>query len=150
MMGGGMWGAMRIWAFLTIIVLLAVLVVAVLASIWLVRKLREDDRDTMAFGIDETAHAALHRGEIDDNEYERTFGCAQPTLRRICGPGVRPRRGRQGATPPTDVAEQGSPVPATARYSPRLRVYEAPRPPVPSGSTRPLTIPSTSEATAAA
>lgn len=75
MTGGGMWGAMGIWAFLAILVLLAILVVAALASIWLIRKLREDDRDTMAFGIDETAHEALRRryagGEIDDNEYER-------------------------------------------------------------------------------
>jgi putative membrane protein len=75
MMGGGMMGAMGIWAFLAILTLLAVLVVAVLASIWLVRQLREDGSSTMASGGGDTAHDTLRRryasGEINDDEYER-------------------------------------------------------------------------------
>jgi uncharacterized membrane protein len=79
MMDGGMMGGMTaawgIWAFLVILTLVAVLVVAVLASVWLVRKLREDEHSPMASGIGESAYEALRRryatGEIDDEEYER-------------------------------------------------------------------------------
>lgn len=78
MLDGGMMGGMTatwgIWAFLLILTLVAILVVAVLASVWLVRKQREDRFSALA-SVDEKAHEALRRrhatGEIDDEEYER-------------------------------------------------------------------------------
>lgn len=74
-MMGGMWGAMGIWAFLAILTLLAILVAAVLGSVWLVRKLREDDGSPMASDVEQSAYEVLRRryasGEIDENEYER-------------------------------------------------------------------------------
>ena len=79
MMDGGMMGGMTaawgLWAFLVILTLVAVLVVAVLASVWLVRKLREDEHSPRAAGVGESAYEALRRryatGEIDEEEYER-------------------------------------------------------------------------------
>ncbi|MBW0114562.1 SHOCT domain-containing protein [Pseudonocardia abyssalis] len=72
MMGGGMMAAMGIWALVLIATVLAILVAAVLASIWLVRRLRHDRtmlRDgTDAADILQRRYAA---GEIDDDEYQR-------------------------------------------------------------------------------
>lgn len=72
MMGGGMMAAMGIWAVVLIATVLAVLVAAVLASIWLVRRLRHD-RTMLRDGAD--AADILQRryaaGEIDDDEYQR-------------------------------------------------------------------------------
>jgi putative membrane protein len=74
-MDGGMMGAMGIWMFLVVITVVAVLVAAVLGSIWLVRRLREDGRDPVFPGEDDGTHEELRRryaaGEIDDEEYER-------------------------------------------------------------------------------
>lgn len=74
-MMGGMMSAMGIWAFLAILTLLAVLIVAVLGSVWLLRKLREDDGSPMASDVEQSAYEVLRRryasGEIDQNEYER-------------------------------------------------------------------------------
>lgn len=74
MMDGGMMAAMGIWAILVIFTLLAVLVAAVLASVWLVRKLREDGTGSVASqgeGADEALRRRYAAGEIDDDEYER-------------------------------------------------------------------------------
>jgi len=69
MMGGGMMAAMGIWAFLLIVTLLAVLVVAVLGSVWLVRRLRQDDEATAGDGAYEVLRRRYAAGEIDDDEY---------------------------------------------------------------------------------
>jgi putative membrane protein len=75
MMGGGMTAAMGIWAFLVITTVLAVLILAVLGSIWLLRRLRKDASGTAPSWDNDSAHEVLRRryaaGEIDDDEYER-------------------------------------------------------------------------------
>ncbi len=75
MMGGGMMAAMGIWALLLIVTLLAVLVVSVLGSVWLVRRLRQDVGGSPVSRNGDSAHDTLRRryaaGEIDDEEYER-------------------------------------------------------------------------------
>jgi putative membrane protein len=74
MMDGGMMGAMGIGAVLVILTLLAVLVAAVLASIWLARNLRQHRSEPVSSEA-ESADQALRRryaaGEIDDDEYQR-------------------------------------------------------------------------------
>jgi putative membrane protein len=77
MMDGGMWAVMGIWWFFLIALLLAVLVLAVLGSISLVRRLRQDGAGSKVgrHGSAESAHDTLRRryaaGEIGDDEYER-------------------------------------------------------------------------------
>ncbi len=85
MMDGGMMGGMSVmmgvWAILVLVTLLAILTAAVLATIWLARKLREGDRGRPAAPSD-SAHDELRRryasGDIDDSEYEHRLA----TLRR--------------------------------------------------------------------
>ena len=75
MMNDGMMAAMGIWALLLIATLLAVLVLCVLGSVWLVRRLRQDVHASPASRNGDSAHDTLRRryaaGEIDDDEYER-------------------------------------------------------------------------------
>lgn len=75
MMDGGMMGAMGIWVFLLVAVLLAVLVAAVLGSVWLVRRLSSGtDQAAPSQGPDDASDTLRRRyaaGEIDDDEYAR-------------------------------------------------------------------------------
>lgn len=74
MMDGGMMGAMGVWVLLVLATVLAVLVAAVLASIWLVRNLKQDGRTDASRGDDDPREALRRRyaaGEIDDEEFER-------------------------------------------------------------------------------
>ena len=73
-MCNGIMAGMGLWALLSIVVLVAVLVLAALGSVWLFRQLRGGtDRDNPASV--ETAKELLRRryaaGEIEDEEYER-------------------------------------------------------------------------------
>lgn len=82
MMDGGMMAGMGAWVLLVVAVLLAVLVLAVLGSIRLVRRLRAGTSGarTPDAGIPamekapdpaETLRRRYAAGEIDDDEYER-------------------------------------------------------------------------------
>jgi len=72
MMMDGMMAGMGLWALLVVVTVLAMLVLAVLGSVWLVRQLRRPDRGTPT---GDTARDLLRRryaaGELDDDEYER-------------------------------------------------------------------------------
>jgi putative membrane protein len=80
MMDGGMMGGMMaawgIWAFLVILTLIAVLVVAVLGSVWLARQLRggEGYQSASAEDVLRRRYAA---GEIDDDEYRHRMSALQ-------------------------------------------------------------------------
>ncbi len=69
-MMGGMMAGMGLWMVLGAVTLIAVLVVAVLGSVWLLRRLRGGDGAPR-----ETPQELLRRryaaGEIDDAEFER-------------------------------------------------------------------------------
>ncbi|MGH3980002.1 MAG: SHOCT domain-containing protein [Pseudonocardiaceae bacterium] len=71
----GMMVGMGLWAVLLIVTLLAILVLAVLGSVWLFRILRQGGPDRDDTSRDEAAQELLRRryaaGEIDDEEYER-------------------------------------------------------------------------------
>lgn len=57
-----------------VLTLVAVVVVAVLGSVWLVRRLRAGGADTESVGGDGALHRLRQRyaaGEIDDEEYQR-------------------------------------------------------------------------------
>lgn len=73
MMGGGMMGGMGLWMLLWVLVGIAVLVLAVVGIIWLVR--RTDSRRPDPPTHRETSQELLRRryaaGEIDEEEYER-------------------------------------------------------------------------------
>ncbi len=73
MMGGGMMGGMGLWMLFWALVGLAVLVLAVVAIIWLVRR-TDTPRPGPTTGR-ETPEELLRRryaaGEIDEDEYER-------------------------------------------------------------------------------
>ncbi|MGI9003500.1 MAG: SHOCT domain-containing protein [Pseudonocardia sp.] len=72
----GMMAGMGLWALVVIITVLAVLALAVLGSVWLWRRLR-DDHAQISTGDDDgdAARDMLRKryaaGEIDDEEYER-------------------------------------------------------------------------------
>lgn len=69
----GMMAGMGVWALLVVATVLAMLVLAVLGSVWLVRQLRQPERASLPAG--DTAQDLLRRryaaGELDDEEYER-------------------------------------------------------------------------------
>lgn len=71
----GMMVGMGLWALLLLVVLVAVLVLAILGSVWLFRQLRWGGPDRRGVPGDGTARDLLRRryaaGEIDDEEYER-------------------------------------------------------------------------------
>ncbi len=71
----GMMAGMGVWALLLVVTLLAVLVLAVLGSVWLFRLLRQGGPDLDSAPSDDAARELLRRryaaGEIDDEEYER-------------------------------------------------------------------------------
>ncbi len=71
---GGMMAGMGLWALLVIITVLAVLVLAVLGSVWLWRQVRGGQGRTSSTDTDAARQALRKRyaaGEIDDEEYER-------------------------------------------------------------------------------
>lgn len=74
-MMNGMMVGMGMWALIVLVTLLAILLLVVLGSIWLFRRLRQDDPDRRAGRGEDTARELLRRryaaGEIDDEEYER-------------------------------------------------------------------------------
>jgi len=69
----GMMAGMGLWELLAVVTVLAMLVLAVLGSVWLVRQLRRPERGSPPTG--DTARDLLRRryaaGELDDDEYER-------------------------------------------------------------------------------
>lgn len=83
MMNGTMGAGMGLWMLIVVVTVLAVLVVAVLAGVWLVRRLRADRSGVeLSAGGGVAEHGSggpaldvlRHRyaaGEIDDEEYER-------------------------------------------------------------------------------
>ena len=67
---------MGLWGLLLVVTLLAVLVLAVLGSVWLFRHLRQGggDNDSVPSDADKARELLRRRyaaGEIDDEEYER-------------------------------------------------------------------------------
>jgi putative membrane protein len=73
MMGGGMMGGMAAWMFLWALVGIAILVLAVVGIVWLVR--RSDHRQPIESTRVEPPEELLRRryaaGEIDEDEYLR-------------------------------------------------------------------------------
>jgi putative membrane protein len=71
----GMMAGMGLWIVLVILTLLAILVLAILGSVWLVRSLQSGRTTRAGVADDEAARDLLRRryaaGEIDDEEFER-------------------------------------------------------------------------------
>jgi putative membrane protein len=73
MLGGGMWAAMGIWWFLAIALLIALLVLAVLGSLWLSRRIWREDEYAITSHRGDALDVLRRRyaaGEIDDDEFE--------------------------------------------------------------------------------
>jgi putative membrane protein len=76
-MGGimdAMMAGMGLWALLAAVTLLAVLVLAVLGSVWIYQRLRAERSNLAAVETDPACARLRERyaaGEIDDEEYER-------------------------------------------------------------------------------
>ena len=71
----GMMAGMGLWMVLVILTLLAILVLAILGSVWLVRSLQSGRTTRGGVADDSAAREVLRRryaaGEIDDEEFER-------------------------------------------------------------------------------
>ncbi len=71
----GMMAGMGLWIVLVILTLLAILVLAILGSVWLVRSLQSGRTTRAGVADDGAARYLLRRryaaGEIDDEEFER-------------------------------------------------------------------------------
>jgi putative membrane protein len=70
-----MMAGMGLWALLVIVAVVTVVLVAVLGSVWLTRRLRQDAAVSTVTTEPDNARELLRRryaaGEIDDEEYER-------------------------------------------------------------------------------
>lgn len=119
MMDGGMMAAMGIWAFLLIVTLLAVLVLSVLGSVWLVRRLRQDVGGSPVSRSGDSAHDTLRRrhaaGEIDDDEYKRRLAALS---RQGAGTGQRGATSGRRTEPRKEMT-----MPASAEQRQRWRRY---------------------------
>lgn len=75
MMDGGMMAVMGVWALLLLATALAVLVAAVLGSVWFVRALRAHrgraDRTQHGSDASDVLRRRYSSGEIDEDEYQR-------------------------------------------------------------------------------
>lgn len=71
---GGMMAGMGLWMLLVTVTVLAVLVAAVLAGVWLFRRWRDHAAEPRAVDPDRARELLRQRyasGEIDDEEFER-------------------------------------------------------------------------------
>lgn len=71
MMDGGMMAGMGLWMALVAVTLIAVLVFAVLGSVWLLGRLRNGGDRTPVATPQELLRRRYAAGEIDDAEFER-------------------------------------------------------------------------------
>lgn len=67
----GMMAGMGLWMALVALILIAVLVLAVLSSVWLLRRLRNGDDRAPRETPQELLRRRYAAGEIDDAEFER-------------------------------------------------------------------------------
>ena len=75
MMGGGMdgmmGGGMAAWVLLWSLVGLAVLVLAIVATVWLIRRMGTQHQSDSQHGAEDVLRRRYAAGEIDDEEFHR-------------------------------------------------------------------------------